>query len=162
MPGTVGSKRGPSAAAPAPPASAGLGRFQRGLDLLLELVEPLPGLRLVGLVDRAEAFLGRLEPAALHAQELDPRSLQGRGVAGRLESGQGIAVQLVKFGKKFRQRHGYSNPKSEARNPKQIRMQNGKERKTVSFDHSSIRHLNLFRISSIRYFGFPAVPAVLL
>ena len=57
MPGTVGSKCGPSADAAARAGHAGLGRFERGLDLLLDLVEPLPGRRLVGLVDRAEAFL---------------------------------------------------------------------------------------------------------
>ena len=107
MPGTVGSKLRASRGCRRAAGQPGLGRFERGLDLLLDLVEPLPGRRLVGLVDRAEAFLGRLEPAALHAQELDPRGLQGRGVAGRLESGQGIVVQLVEFGKKFRQRHGY-------------------------------------------------------
>ena len=65
-----------------------------------------PAFGLSALSTAPEAFLGRFEPAALHAQELDPRSLQGRGVAGRLESGQGIAVQLVKLGKKFRQHHG--------------------------------------------------------
>ena len=105
MPGTVGSNAG----RPRPSCRRGqrcLGRFERGLDLLLELVETLPGLRLVGLVDRAEALLGRFEPAALHPQELDPRSLQGRGVAGRLEGGPGIAAQLVKLGKEFRQSHG--------------------------------------------------------
>ena len=37
---------------------AGLGRFQRRLDLLLELVEALACGRLVGLIDRPEALLG--------------------------------------------------------------------------------------------------------
>ena len=106
MPGTVGSNAD-QLRLPRRAGQPGLGYFQRGLDLLFELVEPLPGLRLLGLVDSAEAFLGRFDPAALHAQELDPRNLQGRNIASRLESGQGIAVQLVKFGKKFRQQHGH-------------------------------------------------------
>ena len=88
IPGTVGSKRGPVAVAPAPLATRAWAASSAASICCLSWLKRWPACRLVGLVDRAEAFLGRFEPAALHAQELDPRSLQGRGVAGRLESGQ--------------------------------------------------------------------------
>ena len=54
------------------------GRLEGRLDRLLDLVEPLAGGRLVGLIDRAEALLHGLQPAALRAEELDPRGFQRR------------------------------------------------------------------------------------
>src|SRR5579872_5471798 len=75
-----------------------LRRLECRFDMLLDFVEPLSGLWLVGLVDRAEPFLGRLDSAALHAEKIDPRGFQSGVVAGRIESVLGLAAQLVEVG----------------------------------------------------------------
>ena len=59
-------------------ASRSIGRVEGRLDLLLDLVEALAGGGLVGLVDRAQALLHVLQPAAPGAEELDPRGFQRR------------------------------------------------------------------------------------
>ena len=107
MPGTVGSNCGRLAVpGPCGRATRSLGRLEGGLDLLLDLVEPLAGRRLVGLVDLAQALLHGLEPAALGPEELDPRSLDGLGVAGRGEGRRRLAGQRVQFRQEFGQGHG--------------------------------------------------------